>query len=711
MTFLNPAVLFGLLAASIPVLIHLLNLRKLKKIEFSTLTFLKEMQKNRIRRIKLKQWILLALRVLIIILLVFAFARPTLEGVAIGGTTSAAKTTSVFILDDTFSMSVIDANGSYLNQAKETIRELINNLQEGDEACLILVSGKNNDEIKASSNLKEIIDRIAEVEPAYTSGLINTAVVKAAEVLSESENFNKEIYIFSDFQESRITEKGSVSDLSQLLTENVKIYTFNYSGKSVYNAGIDKIDVESQIFEKDKPVAFSITVTNYSSDDINNLVVSLFVNSERKAQQSLNLPAGSSSVITLEALLNQTGYNEVFAEIEDDEILHDNRRYTTVFIPEKIPLIIFYDIESDTRFVELALTSSGSSEIFSENNSGEISKRNLSQLSSVNLNRYDVIFIIGSENFNDAQQLNDFVNNGGGLFIFPGSNSTEQNFNNLLSSLNLPPVQGSFGKAEDKENVVNFEKTEFMHPLFQNIFTEGVKKKIESPDIFHHFRASTGGRGTPIITLMNGSFFLAEFQSGSGKVLVSTSAPILSWSDFPLKGIFPPLINKSVFYLASGNRAEKSFLAGETIFANISNRSVSGLKIEKPSPQTDDVIEEFIKPEGAAADNFSYSNTDFTGILKVYTGNELIEKIPVNHNPLESIVNSTKENLFENYLSEINFKGTHINISKDQNPVEVILQARFGSELWKLFLFAAILTAIIEMLVARNMKKELAEVK
>ena len=118
MTFLNPLVLFGLLAASIPILIHLFNLRKLKKIEFSTLAFLKELQKNKIRKIKLKQWILLALRVLIILFLVFAFARPTLEGLAIGGTTSAAKTTAVFIIDDTFSMSVIDNQGSLLNQAK-----------------------------------------------------------------------------------------------------------------------------------------------------------------------------------------------------------------------------------------------------------------------------------------------------------------------------------------------------------------------------------------------------------------------------------------------------------------------------------------------------------------------------------------------------------------------------------------------------------------
>ena len=140
MIFLNPAVLFGLLAASIPILIHLFNLRKLKKVEFSTLRFLKELQKNKIRKIKLKQWVLLALRIMIILFLVTAFARPTLKGVSIGGTTSAAKTSSVFILDNTFSMSVVDNNGSYLNQAKETAKSLLDQLQEGDEAALILLS-------------------------------------------------------------------------------------------------------------------------------------------------------------------------------------------------------------------------------------------------------------------------------------------------------------------------------------------------------------------------------------------------------------------------------------------------------------------------------------------------------------------------------------------------------------------------------------------
>jgi hypothetical protein len=88
----------------------------------------------------------------------------------------------------------------------------------------------------------------------------------------------------------------------------------------------------------------------------------------------------------------------------------------------------------------------------------------------------------------------------------------------------------------------------------------------------------------------------------------------------------------------------------------------------------------------------------------------LIDEIPVNHNPLESVTNSVSDIEFEDYLSEINFKGTYLSIDEDQNPVDVIMQARFGSELWKLFILAALLTALIEMLVARNVKKELSEV-
>lgn len=699
MTFLNPAVLFGLLAASIPVLIHLFNLRKLKKIEFSTLAFLKELQKNRIRKIKLKQWLLLALRVLIILLLVLAFARPTLEGIAIGGTTSAAKTTAVFILDDTFSMSVVDATGSYLNQAKQSVQELVRNLQEGDEVALILVSGGREDDIKPSTNLSEFINKVDEIELSFSSGYLHDAVVEAGNILAESNNFNKEIYIFSDFQSSRISEQGSLSDFSQLLGEKVKIYSFDYSGKEIHNIGVDDIKIETQIFEKNKPVVFNTTVTNYSARKVNNAVVSLFVNKERTAQKSVTLEPGKSSIITMEALIKETGYNNIFVEIEDDEIMQDNKRYTTLFIPDKIPIMIFYDDEEDTRFIELALQSSENGETF------KISKRNLSQLTSVNLGQFDVAFVIGSENITSMERLKQFVNNGGGLFLFPGGEASEESFQKLLGAFNLPSSRGIFGEKGDQNNVVNFDKVEINHPIFQNIFLEGVKKNIESPDINHHFKITPEGKGITIISLMNGLSFLSEFKIGTGKVFLCNTSPVLTWSNFPVKAIFPALINKSVFYLASKNGTEEKFFAGDAVDINVANKNISQINIKRP-----DDTEEFISPDDISGNYFTYRNTNISGVFKIFSGEQLIDEIPVNHDPLESVTASTNDKEFEDYLARVNFKGTHLSIDKNEDPVEVVLQARFGSELWKLLILAAIIAALIEMLVARNIKKEIAEV-
>ena len=449
MIFLNPAVLFGLLAASIPILIHLFNLRKLKKIEFSTLRFLKELQKNKIRKIKLKQLLLLALRVMIILFIVTAFARPTLKGVAIGGTTSAAKTTSVFILDNTFSMSVIDQKGSYFNQAKEAVNNLIQHLQEGDDAALILVSNPDV-QIKPTSNLTNLEKQVDEAKISYSSGILHNAIVNAGKILSSSQNFNKEIYVFSDFQTKRMGEKNSFSDLGELLSDKINLYTFNYSGKEIFNIGIDNLKTNTQIFEKDKPVSFNISVTNYSLKNADNIVVSLFINGERRGQQSVSLGSKETKILTMETNVKATGYIDVLAEIEDDDINYDNKRYTNLFIPSEIPVLIFSNSNSDSRFVELALTASGNDSPI------KITVKNLNQLSSFNLSSYDAVIIIGSEVENNIERLKPYVESGGGLFLMPGEKSTLEKFKKITEALGISSPTKTIGKLNDNQNAISF---------------------------------------------------------------------------------------------------------------------------------------------------------------------------------------------------------------------------------------------------------------
>jgi hypothetical protein len=140
MTFLNPFLLIGLLAAVIPLLLHLLNLRKLKTLEFSSLQFLQELQKTKMRRVKLRQLLLLLLRTLLIIALVLVFARPALKGSLAGTIGSHARTSMVIMLDDSPSMSVRNERGLLFKQAQTVATQLLTLAKEGDEVHLIRLS-------------------------------------------------------------------------------------------------------------------------------------------------------------------------------------------------------------------------------------------------------------------------------------------------------------------------------------------------------------------------------------------------------------------------------------------------------------------------------------------------------------------------------------------------------------------------------------------
>ena len=698
MTFLNPIVLFGLIATAIPVLIHLLNLRKLKKIDFSTLSFLKELKKNKIRRIKLKQWLLLALRFLIILFLVGAFARPAIKGVAIGGTTSAAKTTAVFILDNTFSMSVVNEKGSYFNRAKQVINNLLNQLQEGDEAALITVSDISKKEIQTTTNLNDFRKQVEETELSYVSGTLYGAMMKGAKILEQSKNFNKEIYLLTDFQKSRLTNPGEeISDLSRLLDERTKLYLFDFSGKEILNVGIEDLEPNNQIFEKDKPVSFTAVITNYSKQPVNNLVASLFINGDRSAQQSLNLNEGESKKVLFETVLKSTGSIDVMAEIEDDDILQDNKRFLSLDIPEKISVIIFTELPGDSRFIGFALSPG------EENKNLAITEKNFSQITSVNLNNYDVVVLIGCNFSGYSDRLNSYLSNGGSIFLMPGSLTNLNDFKSAASKLQLPLPVSDVGKTGSTRSITAFDKTDFDHPIFANIFEKNAKKQIESPDIYRYFKTFTQGKGKNIISLADNSPFLSEYKIRKGKVLLMTSAPLLGWNNLPLKGIFAPMIYKSVFYLASKNQQIFSYVAGETVNINLQNNTLPQVKILKP-----DKSEEYINLNNQSNQVYiPYSKTDVAGNYKIYSGQKLIDYFSVNPNPLESDITKLTQDEINGYLKQINFKGKTLNLEPDENYSVKIQQARFGSELWRIFLIIAFILALIEMMVARSTKKEL----
>jgi hypothetical protein len=700
MTFLNPAVLFGLLAASIPILIHLLNLRKLKRIEFSTLMFLKELQKNKIRKIKLKQWILLILRVLIVLFLVIAFARPTLEGITIGGASSTAKTTAVFIFDNTFSMEVVDTRGSYFNQAKNISLKLLDQLQMGDEAALIFLSELNKKEISPTNNLGEIKKQVNDAELSSISGDIHSALLKAAEIVAASKNYNKEIYIISDFQKSRLSNENSLSNMSELLNDKVRLFKFQFTGRDVLNVGIDELKLNTQIFQIGRPIRFSVVVTNYSSRQLNNFVVSLFIQGERVAQKSIELAANQSKEVELESIIKSTGYNEAFVEIEDDEVIKDNRRYMCYNIRDNFSLLILYNNIEDTKYVELALKAGD------ETNLIRIDKKNLTRFAEIDLKKYNAIFIIGTEGISNIANLIDYFKNGNGVFLMPGLKSSLVQFQSICQRLNIPPPKSLVDLSNQSNSNIGFNKIDLLHPMFTDMFEEKSKTKIESPDIYSYFQFYPEGKGKNLITLMDNSSFLTEFRIEKGNLFLLSTSPILSHNNFPLKGFFVPLMFKSVFYLASGTTEDTSYFAGSSILLNVEHYPTKQIKVLRA-----DKIEELVNlKEEDITTSINYQNTNTIGNYRFFSDTKLKNLFSVNANPKESNMKYLDANEFENYLTRLNYKSKLIQINPANDIISAVKQARFGSELWKYFIALAFLLALIEMFISRSAKKDLTDI-
>ncbi len=696
MTFLNPLILFGLIAASIPVVLHFLNLRKLQKIEFSTLAFLKELQKSKIKRIKLKQWLLLILRILIIACIVISFARPTVENLPLGS--SSAKTTAVIIIDNTFSMSVVAGNGSYFNKAKQSAKALLNIFKEEDEVVIIPVGTLGVHDINTKSNLDYVRKEIDELQISYLSKTLNEAVVKAGQILYQSKNHNKEIYILTDLQSGRlINSQNEIPNLKSLLG-NSRVFLIDLHEKNAVNLSVDKFELKNQIFEKNKKIGFTAEVKNNSDIPVNNSVASLFINGKRSAQQSISLQPNETSSLSFESTLTEGGFIEVAVELEDDDINYDNKRYTCFYVPENIKVLLLTEFNEDSKFVKLALSNPGVNE-------PQITEENSSQSSSLNLTKYDAVFLIGSVPTNAAQNILNYIENGKGLVLMPGNGSSIQSIKNTFKNLNLPEPSGFIGKQNSPESAVSFYKVDFQNPLFENLFEENDRTRIESPDIYFYTRINPGAEGKTIISMYDNSAFLSEYKVGSGKILVYNTAPTLSSSSFPFKSIFAPLMNKSLFYVSSQKNEAENIFPGNDVFVNIQNVTVNQIKIEKPNHGIS-----YLNTDSLSNKKYLlYQDTDVAGIYKFYANNNLLDFFVVNNDPKESVAKYETVDDFENYLNKASFEGSFISLSADDDFQKTIYASRFGIELWQYFLIAALLLALLEMFVAKSAKKDLVE--
>ena len=688
MVFLNPSILLGLLAAAIPILIHILNFRKLQKVEFSTLSFLKELQKSKIKKIKLKQWLLLLLRTLIIIFIILAFARPTLENSSITGGASTAKSSSVFILDNSFSMSYVGDDGSNFNKSKKIVKNFFSKMQEGDDLIVL----KSSDSVLTTTNLETASKFIDDLSITSVTETINSKLIKAIDILNKSNNINKEIFLFSDLQETTFINKNISDSLTKQMTDNkIKLYSFDMSSEYGNNYGVSNLSLLNSIIELNKPLTFSATFSNYSDLAISNIALSLFINNKRVAQQSISLNGNSDKIIYFGTSLNSKGLIEARVEAEEDNIVQDNISYLSFVVPEKINLLMLYDDIKDLAFVESAVSS------ISDRIS--ITKQNILGILNNRVTDFDLIFYVSTK-VNKSLDIANYLTAGGRLIFIPPKSVNEKSSFELSKIIGLPKVERIISTKPEQGNYAEFGEIDFEHSIFKNLFEKQTKKQIESAKLFKYIKFEEPTIVKPIIQLIDKSTFLGEYNYQKGKVLYLNSALNLGWSNLVIKGIFAPLISRMVFYLTSSNENLKTYTTGNLIPVEISKLTFPLVNVISPNGENK------INLQNNSSDILNYYFTDLPGIYKFYNNGNLLSSVSVNVDRKESnltkIDNSVLETVYENL-----FAHNYLTFTPDENYFDQITQARFGTELWKYFLIIVILLSLIEMYVARSTKKDI----
>ena len=708
MTFLNPFLLLGLAAAAIPVIIHLLNLRKLKIVEFSSLQFLKELQKTKMRRVKIRQILLLILRTLLIILVVLTFARPALRG-SLGSIGTRAKSTLVIVLDDSPSMAVRDERGVVFHQAITAAAGVLDAVKDGDELYFVRLSEVHHKDLFPQSSVSSVRSALEKMTPSLETTPFRDALGVAAKILAGSKNFNQEVYLITDTQATGFLTSAA-RDSSDLFDDKIKMFLVE-AGKTQDNAGIISIDVTTQIISRNKPVNLKAVVRNFSKTPLHNSLISTYLEGSRVMQQSLDIGAWGSGPAEITVTPKRRGMVQGYVQLEDDQLEADNTRYFVFNVPEKINVLMIGGKPQDTRLAFLALTLGGDSSLAGLFSATQTTQ---TQLSSVDINKFDVLTFCGVKEFTptEADRIAQFVKAGGGLMIFPDDETNITNWDEtLLTKLGIPPCQPATGTppAGGQAAFLSFERVDDNHPLFQGLFEQAVQGRktpvtVESPRVYRSIKPRAGEKGHTIITLSDGSGFLTEYPAGTGRVLLFSVEANTGWSDFPVKGLFAPLLHRSIVYLAGGDHNVSSGLVGENISAAV--RLKTRRERETYSFRSPDSIEERTVPRTSTASGVSVlesSPTAGTGVYELSDGRQILHASAVNINPDESDLRHVTDEELATFWSRSGLKESQARrLSATDKLESTILESRLGIELWKYVLALAILIALTEMIVARE---------
>ena len=679
MGFLNPIFLLGILAAAVPLIIHLWRRHQAKTVDFSSLMFLLAAYRQNVRRIQLKHLLILLLRVLIIILIALALARPLLKNrfAFAGGRT---KTSVVIILDNSYSMGYQGIQGGRFEVAKGMAVEIAQSLQRGDSASVILMSDVPDPLFpKLTKDLNQVREAIRRSQISYRATLVPPSLEMAHDILEASNDPNKEIYLISDFSRNGWVHWNRVPNRS-----GARIFLLPLDDEVTDNISIEEVRASNQLIGLGLPIELGVVIGVHSDAPVADTTLTLFIDQQKRRSISPQAGTGESVTLAFTHQFESPGTHTGYLELTADRLPVDNRRY---FVLDAYGQIRVLCVGVQTMYLALALNPA----VQAQPNTGSSflpATASLEALEDLTLTEYDILILADVPTFSARvrQQLQAFMRAGKSVIYFVGDGVDTASYNAFADW--LPADVGQPMTWQPPVTLSNYKSDS---PIFEVFKGEDFAGQY-APQFYQGLKLEPAEDAKIVAQLSDGTPFLIERSIDRGiALLFNVSAVQVDASSLLVNQNFLPLLQQAVLYTKAAQSVHRrNLIIGEPYTANYRWSGATTTQITRLGDPTHSSEMLSLTEDGS----LTFSGTTAPGIYQVEgQGRDTLlqDFFAVN-------VDATESDLQPIPIQEAAERiGAQTEVISESEALEQTLNTyRVGVEIWSELLLLALILMLIE---------------
>lgn len=718
MSFLNPVLLFGIAAVSVPIIIHLLNRRKFQKVVWAAMRFIQTSVERNQRRMRVEDMILLALRCLLLALLAFALARPAFQNAG-ADFLGQSKVTAVVILDNSASMGMSDGTATRFEKARKAAEQALETMPGGSASAVFLASDIANAVIPEPTfdiNLARKAIREAPLTDRATDLL--PSVQRALDTLKQRIGIRKEIYLITDGQLVGWKQMGEIQKLLEGSQRDVRSHVVLVNEHEERNLAVTDLRNASGLTPINQPIRFEARVSNLGREEVRNLRVSLSADNEPPSDEFTidSLPPGGSRNVSLFAKLRTEGFHSIAARIPEDRLAADDKRTLAVRAIKEVRVLLVdgepgdEPRDSETFFLRHALIPVPASE--QPNYFIKVARITGPEMATARLDDYDTIVLANVSDVADpvAKNLEQYVRRGGGLIIFAGSKIKTSFYNEQLSAKYhlLPATFGpTRGNAEQDAEFFTLQDRELEHGIVSiwndpNAGTLSTLRFYRAFDLVPvAFKPSSAqnskdapleeaGAPLTVVKFSHGTPAIIERTWGLGRVVMFASTADTAWNDLPVRPAFVPLIHRTLGALVQRQDEGLNVRVGQKFVRRVASELLDKeARVFKPR-QTDALLDQRRIEMVNGWPMLQYDATDLSGIYEVAIGdNRSALRFAAQPDAMESSLDelSNEQRKFLSTVAHV------VEWSPSASLKDQVTQSRSGAEFWLPIVIIALLVA------------------